>query len=150
MEASNGRSGSIHDRLYGAIESYPTVAFPFEKVRNVPILYYICYNGFMDLYQMMKSKSFCNMEVHRMNGKEESMTGTTPLWIAISNGHVAIASDLLGIDGVDFSTMFDKRLAPSPLIMACQAGKEEGVNFMLRQLKIEFDNDHGMIRDFLG
>ncbi len=107
---------------------------PLPNVKRVPILYFAVHSHNHDLYKLLKEKDWCGASPHELNGKSHSLCGTTPLWAALATGNLEAAKDLLTLPIVNVRTMFNPSIAASPLIVACQNGKVEAVQFVLEQL----------------
>ena len=65
----------------------------------------------------------------------KNTTGTTALWMAASNGHVEVARELLGHDGIDINRGDD--FGESALIGASKNGHAEVVELLLGQPNID-------------
>ena len=105
-------------------------------VQKVPAVYYMAHNGYADLISSLASAGyFDDYPAQSMNSSEHSLPGTTPLWAALVKGHLEAAEQFLALAGVDVKTMYNPKLAPSPLTIAGQNGQGEKVKFILNYLK---------------
>ena len=128
-------ASSTEAKLLEIITSFdsPPPSYLIHDVKNVPILFYVCYIGSTALFDALRQRSFCNIDVNALNSATHSLKGTSPLWAALSMGHTPVAQSLLDC-GADVNVMYDPKVAPSPLILAAQNGLQSSVDFILSYL----------------
>lgn len=105
-------------------------------IQKVPATYYMAHNGYTNLLKLLSTtKYFDKYPPHAMNTTRHTLPGTTPLWAALVKGHIDAAELILALPSTDIKTMYNPKLAPSPLTIAAQNGQAESVKFILGYLK---------------
>ena len=134
--------------LLASFSAHPSPPLP-TTVLNVPLLFYICYNGHLDLLQKLRALCYLDRDVGEGNEGGMKLPGATPLWAALSRGHLecakVIVEDLGGVEGgrLEDGIMGKGRRkegggteegVPSPLIIASQDGHAATVAYMISLL----------------
>eukprot|EP00520_Triparma_pacifica_P004615 CAMPEP_0118658416 /NCGR_PEP_ID=MMETSP0785-20121206/14556_1 /TAXON_ID=91992 /ORGANISM="Bolidomonas pacifica, Strain CCMP 1866" /LENGTH=270 /DNA_ID=CAMNT_0006551431 /DNA_START=57 /DNA_END=866 /DNA_ORIENTATION=+ len=127
---------ATYQALLSTFATHPSPPIP-TVVRNVPLLYYICHNGHIDLLERLRSLDYLGVNPSDHNHPPHALAGATPLWAALSRGHLDCAKLLLSDDRVTMSQAFSCSNVPNPIIVASQDGHSEALEVMCEFAKSE-------------
>ncbi|GMI37596.1 hypothetical protein TrRE_jg4448 [Triparma retinervis] len=87
-----------YNALQSAFSTHPSPPLP-TTVLSVPLLFYICYNGHLDLLRKLRDLNYLGRDVWEGNEAGMKLEGATPLWAALSRGHLSCAQLILSDSG---------------------------------------------------